>query len=273
MMLRLGARLGFATLVAAAMVTDGAAAQSAPARGDPARHVDLLVDHHRVSGGFGDWTSVGMRLVLPTSNDASSRTVWQVEGLWRRAFGDAGAYASVAVQQSIGRDWLVHAALGSGSGEFIFPDARVDLSLSRKWLPRQQLLTTLGAGMVDAKRGYRDRAAFASVAWYALPGAVIEAGARRNRSTPGDVTSARAFAALTLGTERHRYVVVRGSAGDEGYQLIGPQSTLVTFRSREAGISWREWLGPDWGAFVQGERYTNSHYDRTGVTAGVFVHW
>jgi YaiO family outer membrane protein len=266
------ARNAFALLVAMAMVAQQAAAQSAPARVDPVRHVDLLVDYHDVSGGFGDWASLGMRLILPAS-EAPARTVWQIEGLWRRAFGDAGAYASVAVQQALGGDWLAHLAVGSGGGEFIFPDARVDISLSRKWLSRQQLLTTVGAGMVDAKQGYRDRSAFASVAWYVVPGLVIEGGARRNRSLPGAVTSTRAFGALTLGTERRRYVVLRGSAGDEGYQLIGPRAALVTFSSREAGISWREWLGRDWGAFVQGERYTNPHYDRTGMTGGVFVYW
>jgi YaiO family outer membrane protein len=266
---------GLATLAALALGARGVDAQAVPDRAAPVRRADLVVDHHRVTGGFGDWTSVSLVLALPAASRASapSPTIWHVEGIWRRAFGDAGGYAALGVQQQLGRDWFAQLAAGAGSGDFIFPDARVDLSVSRRWLSGRNLVTTAGAGLVDAKRGFRDRSVLLSLALYARPGLVIEAGARHNQSLPGDVTSRRAFGALTLGTDRRRYVVVRGSTGDEGYQLVGPQSPLVTFHSREAGISWREWLGGNWGALLRGEHYTNPHYDRTGVAGGFFVHW
>ena len=251
------------------MLARGAAAQ-APVAADPARRADVLVDYHSVSGGFGDWRSALVRLVAPSS---TSRTVWQVEGVWRRAFGDEGQFVSAGFQHAFSPDWLASMSAGAGSGDFIFPDARLDVALSRKWLSRRQLVTTIGGTMVDAKRGYHDQGTFVSAALYALPAMVVEGGARWNRSTPGDVTSTRAFGAVTLGTERRRWIVARGSTGNEGYQLVGPVATLERFNSHEASVSWREWLGRNWGVLLQGEHYTNPHYERTGVTGGFFIHW
>ncbi len=70
-----------------------------------------------------------------------------------------------------------------------------------------------------------------------------------------------------------RLVALRGGAGTEGYQLTGIAATLRRFRSQEAGVSWREWIGARFGLVLGGELYHNPFYPRAGVSLGVFRGW
>ncbi|ODT05336.1 MAG: hypothetical protein ABS52_01200 [Gemmatimonadetes bacterium SCN 70-22] len=259
------ARLAAALLVVAPSV---GRAQGAPAP-DLNRRVELFADRHQVSGGFGDWEGVGTRLSLPVG----ARDTWLAEALHRRAFGDAGTYLSLANQHVWTDRWYTYIAIAGGSGGYVLPDLRADASLSYKWGARQALVSTVGATLVDGKLGYRDAGGFAALTAYLSPVAVAEAGVRLTRSTPGDVDAARGNGALTLGRQGTSVVVLRGSSGREGYQLLGPGAAVRRFTSHEGAVSWRQWLGPFGGAFLQGEHYRNPYYRRTGVTIGVFAHW
>ena len=135
------------------------------------------------------------------------------------------------------------------------------------------MITTVGTTIADAKRGYSDVGGLLSLTAYLAPGVVMEVGERLTTSSPGDVNSARTNAALTLGTEGRAYFVVRGSAGEEGYQLIGPSTTIRKFNSQEGSVSWRQWLGKRGGFLVQGDRYSNDLYSRSGVSVGGFIDW
>lgn len=233
------------------------------------RRVDLYVDQHQVSGGFGDWKGVGVRLSIP----AGTRDTWYAEALQRSAFGDAGTYISLGNQHVWSERWYSYIAVAGGSGDFVLPDLRVDASLSHKWGARQALVTTLGTTLIDAKLGYRDAGAFGALTAYLSPVAVAEVGVRATRSTPGDVDAARGNGALTLGRQGKAVVVLRGSSGREGYQLLGTNAAVRRFTSHEGAVSWRQWLGSGGGLFLQGEHYRNPYYRRTGVTIGVFAHW
>ena len=83
-------------------------AQDAP-RPSLDRRVDLFADRHQVSGGFGDWEGVGVRLSVP----AGVRDTWFAEALYRRAFGDAGTYLSVANQHVWTERWYSSKTPGS----------------------------------------------------------------------------------------------------------------------------------------------------------------
>jgi len=224
---------------------------------------------HQVTNDFGDWRGGRLRVVLP----AGARNVFYLEGVGQRAFGDDGAYASLAHQHAFGDSWISYLGVGGGTGEFYFPDVRVDASLGRKLLPSRRLLVTVGGTWVRSKDVYRDRALMASLTGYLGRAAVLEAGGRFNWSTPGDVASQRGYLALTLGTTGSRYLVVRGAAGSEGYQLTGSGTTERKFNSSEASISWREWLGSRAGIVVGAEWYDNPFYTRTGVQLGLFAGW
>ena len=233
------------------------------------RRVDVVADRHRVSGGFGDWRGVAVRLSVP----AGAHDTWFVEALSRRAFRDEGVYLSAANQHVWSERWYSYVAIGGGSGDFVLPDARVDAALSRKWGAGGALVTTVGATLVDAKLGYRDLGAVGSVTAYLSPVAVAEVGVRATRSTPGDVDATRGTGALTLGRQGRAVVVLRGSTGGEGFQLLGAAGAVRRFSSTEGAVSWRQWLGRAGGVQLQGEAYRNPYYTRTGVTLGVFAHW
>jgi YaiO family outer membrane protein len=262
-------RLRHVVLAVAVASTQPLGAQTpaqAPATG---RRVDVFGDSHRVSGGFGDWTGIGSRIVVPVS----ARDVWFVETLRRKAFGDAGTYVGGANQHVWSDRWYSFLAVGAGTGDFVLPDLRIDASISRKWGTRQSVVSTLGATLVDAKLGYRDAGGFGAITAYVSPIVVVEGGVRVTRSTPGNVDATRGFGAITLGREGKAFVVARGSSGREGYQLLGPDAAVRRFSSHEGGVSWRQWLGQGGGFLVQGERYANPFYSRTGVTVGLFARW
>jgi YaiO family outer membrane protein len=244
-------------------------AQAAPPRSRYDRRVEVVADRHQVSGGFGDWSGWAARLAIP----AGRQDTWFAEALTRRAFRDAGNYVSLALQHDWSARLYSFVSIGGGSGDFVLPDLRVDALLSAKWGTRQSVVTTLGTTIVDAKLGYRDVGGVGSVTVYLAPHAIAEGGVRVTRSTPGDVDAARGTAALTLGRQGQAVVVLRGSSGREGFQLLGSGAAVRRFTSHEGGIAWRQWMG-DWGgALLQGEHYRNPYYRRTGVGVGVFAHW
>lgn len=252
-----------ATLAGAPLPAQGSATPSLD------RRADLFADRHQVSGGYGDWRSVGLRLSVP----AGTRDTWFVEVLQRSAFGDAGTYVSAANQHVWGERVYSYLGVGGGSGDFVLPDLRLDASLSTKWGRRRALVTTLGTTVVDAKLGYRDVGGFGALTAYLSPLVVAEGGVRITRSTPGDVDAVRGNAAITLGRQGKAVVVLRGSSGREGFQLLGADAAVRRFTSHEGAASWRQWLGPYGGVLLQGEHYQNPFYRRTGVTLGVFAHW
>lgn len=224
--------------------------------------------YHGVTNDFGDWKGVAMRAVVP----AGRSTIWYGDLMAQEAFRDRGVYAAVGNRHAFGADWFTLVSLGGGTGDYVLPELRADLSLGRAWLPRRNLVTILGATYVKSKDIYEDVAVSGAVAAY-FPGVTVEAGGRLNWSSPGSVRSERAWGAVTLGRERRRLVVLRGGGGYEGYQLTGVADTRQRFRSQEASLAWREWLGGHVGVFLAGEWYDNPYYTRTGVTLGLFRHW
>lgn len=224
--------------------------------------------YHTVSNDFGDWKGVGLGFHLP----AGDRTVWDISGLAQEAFDDKGVWLGASHRYQISPDWFSQVSVGGGTGQYHLPDFRTDLSLAKSWLGRRNLLTMVSGTYVNAKQGYADVALQGSAVLY-LPGAAIEAGGRMNWSNPDAVSSGRAFASATLGRERQRVIVLRGSGGGEGYQLTGTGATEQKFTSWEASLSWREWVSDKVGIVTRLEFYDNPFYTRMGLSFGVFRHW
>ena len=224
--------------------------------------------YHHVTNDFGDWKGVGIQAHVPTG----TTNVWFGDLIAQEAFKDRGVYLSGANRHQFGSDWFTFVGVGGGTGDYYFPDLRVDAQVGRAWLGRKNLVTTVGAMYANSKSVYQDVALTGSLAVY-LPGVTIEGGGRVNWSSPGQVTTGRGYGAVTAGRERKRFVTLRVAGGYEGYQLTGAVETEQKFQSYEASLSWREWLGGHVGTFVQLVWYHNPFYTRNGITAGVFRHW
>lgn len=253
-------------LVLAAGGATSGQAQEARLRGG---YLEATVLAHRVTDQFGDWRGARLRAAVP----AGSRDVLFLEALAQRAFGDDGVYAAAAHQHRFGDEWVTMLGIAGGTGAFFFPDLRVDAILSRKLLPSRRLVLSAGGSWIQSKDVYRDRALLLGATGYLADGVVVEAGLRFNWSRPGDQASQRVHGALTLGREGSRYLVLRGSAGTEAYQLTGTGRTERRFRSTEAAITWREWLGRRVGLLAAAEWYDNPFYVRTGGQVGLVIGW
>jgi YaiO family outer membrane protein len=65
-------------------------------------------------------------------------------------------------------------------------------------------------------------------------------------------------------------VTLRVGFGKEAFQLIGPTVTLSDFESQTLTVTWRQWIGKNWGANFVGDYYHNPSYERGGATLGFF---
>lgn len=222
----------------------------------------------QVSNDYGDWRSVEARAAVA----AGSRDLILAETRWQEAFGDRGTWAGIGLRHAFGSKWFATTSVGGGTGRFVLPDFRFDVSLHRKLLPADRLIAGVGFTAIRSKDVYRDRSVFGSLAYY-FDGVVIEGGARINWSNPGAERSARGFGALTFGRAGQRRLVLRGNAGRESYQLLGTQPALRAFSSEEFGLEYEEWLGSRWSLILGGETYHNPFYRRTGGRLGVARHW
>jgi len=222
-----------------------------------------------VTGEFGDWYTAYARSALA----AGAGDVWFLESRWEEAFHDRGAYGVVANTHAFSPDWYSYLSAGAGSGRFHFPRFRADAALNKKWLPGRTLVTSLGGTFMRSKDVYRDYALFGGLTAYLGRQVIAEAGGRFNWSSPGSVSSYRVFGVLTLGRDRRRYLTLRGGAGTESYQLIGPGQVIRSFASQETSLGWRQWIGAKWGTQLSLEWYHNPSYTRRGGSLGVFRHW
>lgn len=255
--------------VVCAAVLLGAMAGPAPlAAQGPAGWLQAEGFYHRVSEDFGDWRGLALRLRAPSGTS----DLWFVEGVAQEVFEDRGVYGAVANRHQFGSGWFTLVSAGGGTGDYVLPDLRADLTIGKAWGADRRVVTMAGGTYVNSKQDYEDLSVFGSLAVY-FPGVAIEAGGRSNWSWPDAVQSGRGFGAITLGRERSRLVVFRGSGGWEGYQLTGAAETQRRFRSYEASVAWREWLSGHVGLYLQGDWYDNPFYTRKGVTVGVFRHW
>ena len=169
-----------------------------------------------------------------------------------------------------GPHWIVAAAVAAGHGGPNWARRRLDLEVTRKWLPEGQLLTRLAVYRATYDNGRSDGGLRLALVGYLPGGLVIEGGVIANRSQPGSIRSDMPYASLTLGEEGRQYLSLRASSGREAYQAIGAGQALVDFRSHSVGLQWRRWLGPPWGFIVRGEHYRNPSYTRSTLDAGLF---
>jgi YaiO family outer membrane protein len=201
---------------------------------------------------------------------AGPSDVWAGEVVDQREFGDAGIFLGAANTHTFNQDWYAFTAAGTSVGGFFLPRFRANATISRKWLPARQLVTTMGGGYYAAKDAHRDYSVATGAVYYFSAPVIVEGGVTWNDSTPGGVVSRYQFFAVTQGRERERYIVVRVAGGHEAYQLIAPTSPIADFVSHSASLTVRQWVNPGWGISLGAEFYSNSSYTRSAVTFGAF---
>jgi YaiO family outer membrane protein len=257
-----------------------APAQSAMGSPDPAQapaaqpetQIKLLTNYVETDGsyltfsnGYGYWVGGCTRAAYNRGKD-----VWNGEANGQHEFGDSGVYFAAGDTHTFNSDWYGSLTVGSSAGGFFWPRYRIDGFLNRKWMRRKQLITTVGFSYSAAKDVHRDHTFFVGTSYYFQKPWIVEGGMYFNLSNPGTVFAPTGFVAVTQGRNKHQYVVVRAGYGEEAYQLIGPAASLTRFRSQTVTITWRKWVGKNWGINLVGDSYYNPYYIRAGTSFGFF---
>jgi YaiO family outer membrane protein len=259
-----------ATATAQAQTQDPSlTASTSPREGSPSRfqnsYLEAGGDYLNMNASYGSWSGGYMRGVLSTGTD-----VWNGEISGQHEFGDTGIYGAVGDTHTFNSDWFGSLSVGSSAGGFFWPRYRLDGFINRKALKRKQWVASAGFSYYAAKDAHRDRSfALGSVYYFYRPW-VLESGVRFNISNPGGVFSPSGFVALTEGRNKQHYLIVRVGLGIEAYQIVGPAATLSDFQSQTLTVTWRKWVGKNWGFNLVGDYYHNPSYARAGGTFGVF---
>jgi YaiO family outer membrane protein len=222
-------------------------------------------DYQGLTNGFGHWAGGYARGVITQGNN-----IWNAEVNGQYEFGDAGVYLGAGDSYTFNPEWYGSLTIGSSVGGFFWPRFRGDGFISKKWMSRKQLITTLGFGYYAAKDVHRDHSFFVGSTYYFTRPWIVEEGIRFNVSNPGSVFSPAAFVAVTEGRNMHHYLTVRSGFGKEAFQLIGPTVVLSDFPSQTLTVTWRQWLATNWGVNLVGDFYHSPFYVRGGASFGFF---
>jgi YaiO family outer membrane protein len=228
-------------------------------------YVEAGGDYLHLTNDFGYWTGGYARGVVTQGNN-----IWNAEINGQHEFGDAGVYLALGDTYTFSPDWYGSLTAGSSVGGFFWPRFRADGFLNKKWASRKQLVTTFGFGYNAAKDAHRDHSLFLGSTYYFTKPWILEEGVRFNVSNPGSVFSAAGFAAVTVGRNKQHYLTLRSGFGKEAYQLIGPAAQLSDFKSQTFTVTWRQWVGINWGFNLVGDFYHSPFYMRGGTSLGFF---
>src|SRR5579863_781501 len=222
-------------------------------------------DYLTLTNGFGYWAGGYTRGVV-----TEGKNIWNAEVNGQHEFGDAGVYLAAGDTYNFNPDWYGSLTVGSSVGGFFWPRFRGDGFIDRKWMARKQLITTFGFGYDAAKDVHRDHSFFLGSTYYFTKPWILEEGIRFNVSNPGSVFSPAGFVAVTQGRNQQHYITLRAGLGVEAYQLVGPTVTLTDFESQTLTVTWRQWVGRNWGVDLVGDYYHSPFYVRGGTSFGFF---
>lgn len=228
-------------------------------------YVEAGGDYLGLTNSFGYWVGGYARGVVTQGNN-----IWNAEVNGQHEFGDAGVYLAAGDTYNFNPDWYGSLTAGSSVGGFFWPRFRADAFINKKWMGRKQLITTFGFGYYAAKDVHRDHSFFLGSTYYFTKPWILEEGIRFNISNPGSVFSPAAFVAVTQGRNQQHYITVRTGFGKEAYQLIGPTVALTDFDSQTLTVTWRQWVGTNWGINLVGDSYHSPFYVRGGASFGFF---
>lgn len=250
-----------ALVVAGTAIPLAASAQEAA----PNRSLEISTTPQHLTNGYGNWSDVTLRGVYETGPH-----VLQAELSAKREFGENGRFLGISDTYTINRDWFTTVSLGAGDGAFYLPRLRADAFVSRKWLEKRNLVTTIGLGYYDAPDGHTDRALSIGGAYYFEQPWIVELGIRLNQSDPGSIHSNQRYIAVTYGKVGQSVFTMRYGEGGESYLAIAQNTTIVDFQSHQTNLSWRYWFAKKTGLILGAEQYSNPFYQRRGVTLGLF---
>lgn len=237
-------------------------------------YLEIGGSHSGLTDGYAPWTDFYVRGMLSGGHNALTGE------LTREArFGDSGWFGGLGLTRTVSENWYVQFSAGGSAGGFFLPRFRTDLLINRKLLHRRQLVATAGVGFDQSKTVDHDWRAQAGGAYYfdKYP-VVLQGGLMWTHASPGNILARTQYLAVSQGHDKEHFISIRYEWGREGYEVLGPPTPLAPafnvaedFPEHTATVTWRQWVGPNWGVNFNIEQHQEPAYHRLGGTAGVFI--
>ena len=219
-----------------------------------------------VSAPFAPWGDAYFRgLMSGGNNKFNGELTRQVH------YGDIGWFYNLGWTRTWSPDWYTEISAGTSTRGFFLPKFRTDGFVNRKLLARRQLIVTGGLGYDKSKTVNTATRYTAGGTYYFEHPFVVQGGVTWTHANPGSILARSQYLAVSQGHDKEHYITVRAEIGREGYELIGPQTSLFNFAVHNYSANWRQWLGPSWGFNMSFESENNFTYHRFGGGLGFFM--
>jgi YaiO family outer membrane protein len=228
-------------------------------------YIEVGGSHSGLSSSNPSWTDGYLKAVISGGSNTYSG-----EASRQSRYGDTGWYLGAGVSHVFNPNWYADIYGGTSTRCFFLPKMRWDGFVNRKLLGRKQLVATIGAGYDRYKDIHSAYRLNTGATYYFNRPLIVQGGMTFTQSNPGGIITRSQFLALTQGHYKEHYLVARGEFGREGYELVGPGTSLFNFAYSDISLSWRQWIGLNWGLQLSGEHYQSPYWHRNGATVGFF---
>jgi YaiO family outer membrane protein len=246
-------------------------------------YIEVGGSHSALTAGNSDWNDFYARAML-----SGGRNIFTGELTREARFGDSGWFGDLGLIRTLSENWYAQVSAGGSAGGFFLPKFRSDALISRKLLPRRQLVLSLGGGYDQSRTIAHDWRAQVEGAYYFNYPIVLQAGLTWTHATPGNILARTQYIAASQGHDKEHFVSLRYEWGREGYEVIAQptivapaialrqaapssQGVLFNFPVRTITGTWRQWIGPNWGLNFNLEQHQEPAYHRIGGTVGIFL--
>jgi YaiO family outer membrane protein len=246
-------------------------------------YIEVGGSHSALTAGNSAWSDFYARAML-----SGGRNIFTGELTRQARFGDSGWFGDLGLTRTLSENWYAQLSAGGSVGGFFLPKFRTDGLISRKLLPRRQLVASVGGGYDQSRTIAHDWRAQVEGAYYFNYPVILQGGLMWTHATPGSILARTQYVAASQGHDKEHFVSLRYEWGREGYEVIAQptivapaitqrqaapssQGVLFNFPVRNIGGTWRQWIGPNWGLNFNLEQHQEPAYHRIGGTVGVFL--
>jgi YaiO family outer membrane protein len=253
-------------LVAALLLA--ACVPAAAQQGKNVYYLEGGVDFSHFSNDYGNGNGQWVTFILSQPANYNLRFDLSRAERW----GDQGVGGGLLFTKFVGRLTLGAGASG-GSGDFIYPDYRVDATAGYAFLPKGNLQISLGYlhEQSKAENSY-DRMSI-SANWYVNSHWIFGGYFNYDIGQPGDTVTKTVGLGATWYTWQKRYIGGMIVYGDVNYTQVSANDFLVAYEQFELRLNYSEYFNPTFGTNIRVFLGTNEYFDVYGVSASLFKSW
>ena len=226
-------------------------------------------EYGKYTNGYGESNAQFLRMSLSKPYDYT----WRVETGRVERFGDDGFGLGVSYTKYFNDGMSFLIGLSSGTGDYIFPEYRIDAALGRSFLQKDNLIATLGYTHEQSKGENRSDGVGLDLTWYLNDHWITGVFGRQVYGYPGSTTSTTGGAGLTYLIYRKFYLAGSVEYGDISYVLTGPGSALVDYKSTMYKLYSTYYITPSLGLNLRLDYENTTFWELRGISLSVFKEW